>query len=53
MGDNLPEIDLGGSTVQDVSAGQSHTCALLTSGELTCFGFNLYGQASGGSRTCC
>lgn len=46
MGDKLVAVDLGENTVQEVAAGQSHTCVLLTSGEVACFGFNLYGQAS-------
>lgn len=47
MGDKLPAVDLGDNTVQEVAAGQSHTCVLLTSGEVACWGFNFYGQACG------
>lgn len=47
MGDNLPVVDLGINTVQEVAAGQSHTCALLTSGNVSCWGYNAYGQAGG------
>lgn len=50
MGDDLVAVDLGENTVQEVAAGQSHTCVLLTSGNVACFGFNLYGQVRG-SRT--
>lgn len=46
MSSNLPEVDLGGNTVLQVAAGQSHTCVLLASGDVACWGFNEYGQAS-------
>lgn len=46
MGSELPRVDLAGRGAQGVCAGQSHTCVLLDSGEVTCWGFNLYGQAS-------
>lgn len=46
MGDSLPVVDLGSNTVQEVAAGQSHTCVLLTSGDVACWGYNEYGQAS-------
>lgn len=46
MGGNLVAVNLGENTVQEVAAGQSHTCVLLTSGDVACFGFNLYGQVS-------
>lgn len=46
MGDDLVAVDLGDNTVQEVAAGQSHTCVLLTSGNVACFGLNLNGQAS-------
>lgn len=44
MGSALAEVDLGTNTVQDVAAGQSHTCVVLTSGDVACFGYNYYGQ---------
>ncbi|CAM9901226.1 unnamed protein product, partial [Ectocarpus sp. 13 AM-2016] len=44
MSSNLPEVDLGGNTVLQVAAGQSHTCVLLASGDVACWGFNEYGQ---------
>lgn len=47
--DGLVAVDLGDNTAQDVAAGQSHTCVLLTSGAVACFGFNWYGQVS---QTC-
>ncbi|CAM9624678.1 unnamed protein product [Hapterophycus canaliculatus] len=42
----LPIIDLGNKTVQEVAAGQSHTCVLFTSGDVSCWGYNHFGQAS-------
>ncbi|CAN0440080.1 unnamed protein product [Pylaiella littoralis] len=47
MGDNLPAVDLGDNTVGQVAAGQSHTCVLSTSGDVACWGYNGFGQASG------
>ncbi|CAB1102808.1 unnamed protein product [Ectocarpus sp. CCAP 1310/34] len=44
MSSNLPQVDLGGNTVLQVAAGQSHTCVLLASGDVACWGFNEYGQ---------
>lgn len=44
MGSALAPVDLGTNTVQDVAAGQSHTCLVLNSGGVACFGYNYYGQ---------
>ena len=45
MGDNLPAVDLGpGRVPANVSAGMYHTCVLLTSGEVVCWGENEFGQ---------
>ena len=42
---NLPPVDLGsGRTALAVSAGTSHTCALLDDHSLKCWGYNGYGQ---------
>jgi alpha-tubulin suppressor-like RCC1 family protein len=39
MGDDLPVVDLGpGRTVEAVSAGGNHTCAVLDDGSLRCWG---------------
>ncbi len=44
MGDNLPAINLGQYGVLSVSLGLSHTCALVSNGNVKCFGFNDFGQ---------
>jgi alpha-tubulin suppressor-like RCC1 family protein len=45
MGDALPFVDLGpGRTARAISAGVAHTCAILDTAELKCWGANLYGQ---------
>jgi len=50
MGNNLTEIDLGTDfSVDHISCGGRHSCALSTSNELKCFGSNKYGQLGIGS----
>jgi cysteine-rich repeat protein len=45
LGDALAPIDLGtGATVKLVAAGGSHTCVLLASGSVKCWGYNSNGQ---------
>ncbi len=45
MGDNLPYVDLGiGYTAVDISAGQSFSVAILSGGNIKCWGTNGYGQ---------
>jgi alpha-tubulin suppressor-like RCC1 family protein len=45
MGDALPFVQLApGATVQALHSGSSHVCAILTDGELSCWGFNVQGQ---------
>lgn len=43
MGDALPFVNLGG-TVDSLAAGSKHTCALLTDGNVKCWGGNSSGQ---------
>ncbi|RKH03711.1 RCC1 domain-containing protein [Corallococcus carmarthensis] len=38
------DVDLGNNTATDVAAGENHTCALLSTGRLLCWGKNTYGQ---------
>ena len=46
MGDNLSRVNLGeGQRVLQISAGESHTCALLENQQIKCWGHNANGTA--------
>ena len=49
LGDDEPiasvgTVDLGGARALRITAGDRHTCALLTSGHVRCWGDNTHGQ---------
>ena len=59
MGNNLPSIDLGTTTGNDlgepltakaIASGVYHTCALLSHGRVKCWGYNLNGQLGQGHK---
>jgi cysteine-rich repeat protein len=42
------DVNIGGSATQ-IAAGPNHTCALLTTGAVRCWGYNAYGQLGYGN----
>src|SRR5262249_21881665 len=50
MGDNLPRAKLGG-TVRSLASGAFHTCAILDTGNVKCWGNNSWGQLGQGDTT--
>jgi hypothetical protein len=50
MGDNLPTVDLGsGVTATAIVGGRLHTCALLSTGTVTCWGDDAVAQLGQGA----
>lgn len=43
-------VNLNGVAVKDIALGENHTCALLQTGKVRCWGYGLYGQLGYGSN---
>jgi alpha-tubulin suppressor-like RCC1 family protein len=51
MGDDLPAVNFGGATALHIAAGEYHTCAILSTDEMVCWGLNSSGQLGRGTTT--
>lgn len=51
-GDFTTPVTVGGvTTATEVAAGGQHTCALLTSASIDCWGYNKFGELGNGTKT--
>lgn len=50
MGSNLAPVNLANESAQAIAAGQSHTCVVVTSGKVACWGYNGNGQVGTQAR---
>ena len=46
----MSDVDLGGQQATHISAGESHTCAVLQGGTVKCWGDNFHKQSGGTDR---
>lgn len=50
MGASLPSVDVAASSVSQLTSGAAHTCAILNTGRVKCWGDNISGQLGLGDR---
>ena len=50
MGDSLAYVALGGNAAH-IAAGRDHTCAIMSTGDVKCWGHNIRGQLGVGNTT--
>ena len=46
---NLPVVVTGTATAATIAAGANHTCAVLSDGSMSCWGYNLLGNLGNGT----
>lgn len=50
MGNQLAAVNVGDGTVVDVGVGENHTCVLMDTGAVRCWGSAFYGELGTGDR---